>query len=74
MLAMIEVFSGCIFFLSIDGVVVCEEYEQTLLDAWHEEEQQAEKKKAEVWWLILSQPPVIDFLLSYLVEFVIVTR
>lgn len=31
----------------IDGVVVCEEYEQTLLDAWHEEEQQAEKKKAE---------------------------
>ena len=36
------------FFLSIDGVVVCEEYEQVLLDAWHEEEEQAERKRAEV--------------------------
>jgi len=31
----------------IDGVVVCEEFEQTLLDAWKEEEEQAEKRKAE---------------------------
>ncbi|XP_020602112.1 DNA repair protein complementing XP-C cells homolog [Orbicella faveolata] len=31
----------------IDGVVVCEEFEQVLLDAWQEEEEQAEKKKAE---------------------------
>lgn len=45
----------CIFLLvlccvdnSIDGVVVCEEFEQVLLDAWQEEEEQAEKRKAEV--------------------------
>lgn len=41
-------FSRQPFFLSIDGVVVCEEYEQVLLDAWHEEEEQAERKRAEV--------------------------
>ena len=33
---------------SIDGVVVCEEFEQVLLDAWQDEEEQAEKRKAEV--------------------------
>ena len=32
----------------IDGVVVCQEFEQVLLDAWREEEEQAEKRKAEV--------------------------
>ncbi|KAL9959833.1 hypothetical protein ACROYT_G033190 [Oculina patagonica] len=31
----------------IDGVVVCEEFEQVLLEAWQEEEEQAEKRKAE---------------------------
>ncbi|XP_068713927.1 DNA repair protein complementing XP-C cells homolog [Montipora foliosa] len=31
----------------IDGVVVCKEFEQVLLDAWREEEEQAEKRKAE---------------------------
>lgn len=41
-------FSRQPFFLSIDGVVVCEEYEQVLLDAWHEEEEQAERRRAEV--------------------------
>ena len=46
-------FSRQPFFLSIDGVVVCEEYEQVLLDAWHEEEEQAERKRAEVCLSIL---------------------
>lgn len=31
----------------IDGVVVCEEFEETLLNAWQEEEEQAEKRRAE---------------------------
>lgn len=31
----------------IDGVVVCEEFEEVLLNAWQEEEEQAEKRKAE---------------------------
>lgn len=44
---------NCLFILhcvcnSIDGVVVCEEFEQVLLEAWQEEEEQAEKRKAEV--------------------------
>ena len=29
-------------------MVVCEEYERVLLDAWKEEEEEAERKKAEV--------------------------
>ena len=39
---------------SIDGVVVCQEFEQVLLDAWREEEEQAEKRKAEVTYSALS--------------------
>ena len=39
---------------SIDGVVVCQEFEQVLLDAWREEEEQAEKRKAEVTYSGLS--------------------
>ena len=38
----------CCVYNSIDGVVVCEEFEQVLLNAWQEEEEQAEKRKAEV--------------------------
>ena len=38
----------------IDGVVVCQEFEQVLLDAWREEEEQAEKRKAEVTYSALS--------------------
>lgn len=37
----------------IDGVVVCQEFEQVLLDAWREEEEQAEKRKAEVTYSAL---------------------
>ena len=33
---------------STDGVVVCQEFEQVLLDAWREEEELAEKRRAEV--------------------------
>ena len=36
------------FCFSIDGVVVCQEFEQVLLDAWREEEELAERRKAEV--------------------------
>ena len=38
----------CVYNNSIDGVVVCEEFEEVLLNAWQEEEEQAEKRKAEV--------------------------
>ena len=38
----------CVYNNSIDGVVVCEEFEETLLNAWQEEEEQAEKRRAEV--------------------------
>ena len=34
-------------------MVVCQEFEQVLLDAWREEEEQAEKRKAEVTYLLL---------------------
>lgn len=37
-----------VFFFSTDGVVVCQEFEQVLLDAWREEEELAERRKAEV--------------------------
>ena len=50
-------FSFYFFFFnrcSIDGVVVCQEFEQVLLDAWREEEEQAEKRKAEVTHSVLS--------------------
>ena len=35
-------------------MVVCQEFEQVLLDAWREEEEQAEKRKAEVTHSVLS--------------------
>ena len=38
----------CRVYNSIDGVVVCEEFEDVLLNAWQEEEEQAEKRRAEV--------------------------
>ena len=38
----------CFVYNSIDGVVVCEEFEEVLLNAWQEEEEQAEKRRAEV--------------------------
>ena len=47
------VYSLIVFCCSTDGVVVCEEFEQTLLNAWREEEEQAEKRKAEVWSKVL---------------------
>ena len=33
---------------SIDGVVVCEEYEDVLRDAWREDEQETKRRKEEV--------------------------
>ena len=38
----------CVYNNSIDGVVVCEEFEEVLLNAWQEEEEQAEKRRTEV--------------------------
>lgn len=49
-LILLNFFNRC----SIDGVVVCQEFEQVLLDAWREEEEQAEKRKAEVTYDALS--------------------
>ena len=35
-------------------MVVCQEFEQVLLDAWRDEEEQAKKRKAEVTYCALS--------------------
>ena len=56
------VYSFIVFCRSTDGVVVCEEFEQILLNAWREEEEQAEKRKAEVWSNVL----LFIYLLIYL--------
>lgn len=59
-LILLNFFNRC----SIDGVVVCQEFEQVLLDAWREEEEQAEKRKAEVTYSALSYLLLRDHMTS----------
>ena len=40
---------GITVFSSIDGVIVCKEFEKTLKDAWKAEEKEAKRRAEEVW-------------------------